>query len=227
MTGYMDGPQRTIAKDINDPGKLTIRVCAELPLEQIVDVLEQAVCCALGKSILERTDRRFSGTRIYGYTRRYVGQPHDVIHVQMGQKNSIQLNSGVIQPICGRQLQLQIWCIHCFFNQPADVGIAVRFSKTLSDSGIDLVRFFQGTAPDRVLVEIQTSDEEAVFAALLATARAFEDVAADASISALELLMMTPGKKRAGQFEIEADASRVLNEGVLSPADFFMQYVQF
>ena len=43
MTGYMDGPQRTIAKDINDPGKLTIRVCAELPLEQIVDVLEQAV----------------------------------------------------------------------------------------------------------------------------------------------------------------------------------------
>ena len=77
-----------------------------------------------------------------------------------------------------------------------------------------------------MLVEIQTSDEEAVFASLLATARAFEEVAAESSVEALELLMMTPGKKRAGQFEIDADAARVLSEGILSPADFFMQYVQ-
>ncbi len=104
---------------------------------------------------------------------------------------------------------------------------ADSLQRSLSDAGIEVFRLFEGTAADRVLIEIQTSDEAAVFAALLATARAFSEVVPGSPLTTLELLMVTPGQKRAGQFEIGEDAARVLNEGALSPADFFMQYVEF
>ncbi|HEX7184480.1 MAG TPA: hypothetical protein VF756_21825 [Thermoanaerobaculia bacterium] len=95
--------------------------------------------------------------------------------------------------------------------------------------GFDDVEIYAGTRPDRPLVELTTGSEGTVFRALGITANALLHVRDKfpAKVSALELLMTTPARERAGQFVLTPEMAADLVAKKVDLTAFFVQNVQF
>ena len=113
------------------------------------------------------------------------------------------------------------------FRDPAISGTFVGFFQ---NTGADGVLLFQGTNPKRLLAEVTTPSEAAVFRALLATASgllAVREQHGTAALEAIELVMLTPQRARAGQFVLTPDQASGLLGRQLDVSDFYVANVQF
>ena len=99
----------------------------------------------------------------------------------------------------------------------------------LRAKGIERVGLYEGTAPGRVLVDVTTNSEGAVFQALNAAAEALLALEArnPGAVSELELYMATERRQRAGQFLLTPERARELAGKQVDVATFFLKYVQF
>lgn len=95
--------------------------------------------------------------------------------------------------------------------------------------GVDDVEIFSGTQSDRPLIEVTTSSEGAVFRGLTIGANALLHIRDrfPNKIGALELLLVTPTKERAGQFVLTPDLASDLVAKKVEPQAFFIEHVQF
>lgn len=111
----------------------------------------------------------------------------------------------------------------------AQADIVSELQQFFRGQGFDDVEIYAGTRPDRPLVELTTGSEGTVFRALGITANALLHVRDKfpQKVAALELLMTTPAKERAGQFVLTPEMAADLVAKKVDLTAFFVQNVQF
>ena len=110
-----------------------------------------------------------------------------------------------------------------------DSDITAEVLGYLKGQGVDRVRIFQGTEPDRPLLEIVAASEASVFKALSDSASGLVQIHErfPKKVEAFELVMMTETQARAGQFVLTPELANLLVTGRLKPPGFFLRYVEF
>ncbi len=95
--------------------------------------------------------------------------------------------------------------------------------------GLDEVAIWNGSQPDRLLIDVTTGSEAAVFQGLNAGANALVRVRErfPQAIAAIEMLMKTPAREKAGQFVLTPESAAALVAKKLDTAAFFVANVQF
>ena len=107
--------------------------------------------------------------------------------------------------------------------------IAAELQQFFRGQGIEGVEIFEGTKPSHPLLEITTGSEGSVMQALDAAANALLQIRDHFPdrVEALELLLTTPERDRAGQFVLTPDLASQLVSKQLEVTAFFVQNVQF
>ena len=110
----------------------------------------------------------------------------------------------------------------------SQADVAAELLQFFHGQGVEDVEIYQGTQSDRPLVEVTTNSEASVFRALAVAATALLHVRdGHPKVSGFELLLMTPGKERAGQFVMTPQmAAEVVSRNV-EVSSFFLSNVQF
>jgi hypothetical protein len=111
----------------------------------------------------------------------------------------------------------------------ARVDVGTTLGELLRAKGVESAAFYEGSQPGRVLVELTTNSEGAVFQALAASSLAIVELEAQrpGAVEALELFMATDRRQRAGQFLLTPERARELTGKQLDVAAFFVKYVEF
>jgi hypothetical protein len=125
----------------------------------------------------------------------------------------------------GQQTDLLTWRRSPFRN----LDIASEIQGVFRGQGVEQTRLFQGTSRDRILIDLTTDSEAAVFRGLqvAATALAHLQTTFPNSISAFELVLTTSSRGRAGQFLLDVSGAAQLADGVIEPSTFYVENVQF
>lgn len=110
-----------------------------------------------------------------------------------------------------------------------NLELASEMQRFFRGQGIDNVELYQGTQTDRPFAEITTNSEASVFRALQVAAEALLAVREShpKEISALEVLLATPDRSRAGQFVLTPDLAKELVGDNVEVSKFFVENVQF
>lgn len=113
-----------------------------------------------------------------------------------------------------------------------DVDLAAAVRDYLRGQGLSLVEVFQGSDERHLLLEIVANAEPLVFQALTESANALLQIREQFPdrLDSFELLLLAdtsdrPG--RAGQFLLAPEHAEMLATGAISPASFFLRYVEF
>jgi hypothetical protein len=117
-----------------------------------------------------------------------------------------------------------------FTRRPlSDPQVASELEGYFSGQGVQGAQVFQGTAGNRAFVEVPAGSEAAVFRALTVAAQALLAVRERAGNrpAALELLLTTPGRERAGQFTLTPELAQDLAGRRQEVSGFFLEHVQF
>jgi len=110
----------------------------------------------------------------------------------------------------------------------AQLDAAAELQQFFRGKGIEEVEVYQGSEPDRPLIEVVASSEAGVFRALAVAANALLRIRdAHPRVGSLELLMATPAKERAGQFVITPQNAADLVAKNVEISSFFLNNVQF
>jgi hypothetical protein len=111
----------------------------------------------------------------------------------------------------------------------ARVEVTAELQQFFHGQGIDEVEVFEGTQPDRPFLEITTNSEGSVFKALGAAANALlhNREGSAAKVPALEILLTTPSRERAGQFLLTPEMAADLAAKKVDVTAFFTRNVQF
>jgi hypothetical protein len=109
------------------------------------------------------------------------------------------------------------------------VDVLTELQQFFHSQGIDDVEIYSGTRPDRPLVEVTTASEGSVFQSLSIAANALLHIRDrfPGKIEALELLMTTPQRERAGQFVLTPEDAADLVSKKVEVTAFFVHNVQF
>jgi hypothetical protein len=106
--------------------------------------------------------------------------------------------------------------------------LAAEIQTAFRGRGVEEVMVYRGTAADRPLVEITTNSEAAIFRALESAAAVLLELRQrGAGVSALELLMMSSSRERAGQFTLTPELAAELADDRMEASAFFVRHVQF
>jgi hypothetical protein len=107
--------------------------------------------------------------------------------------------------------------------------VTAELQQFFRSQGIDAVEVWNGSQPDRILVELTTSSEASVFQSLTAGAGALLRLRErfPQTVEAVELLMKTPSREKAGQFVLTPDVAAALAAKKLDAPAFFVANVQF
>lgn len=110
-----------------------------------------------------------------------------------------------------------------------DAAVAAELQGFFRSQGIEDAQIYQGTADDRPFVELTTNSEGSVFKALAVAANALVQVRDRNAgrVAALELLMTTPSRERAGQFVLTPELAADLLAKRLEISQFYVENVQF
>jgi hypothetical protein len=110
-----------------------------------------------------------------------------------------------------------------------DLELASEMQRFFRGQGIDNVELYQGTQADRPFAEITTNSEASVFRALQVAAEALLAVREShpKQVAALEVLLATPDRSRAGQFVLTPDLARELVGDNVEVSKFFVENVEF
>jgi len=110
----------------------------------------------------------------------------------------------------------------------AQLDAAAELQQFFRGKGIEEVEVYQGSEPDRPLIEVVASSEAGVFRALAVAANALLRIRdAHPRVGSLELLMATPAKERAGQFVITPQNAADLVAKNVEISAFYLSNVQF
>lgn len=107
--------------------------------------------------------------------------------------------------------------------------VATGVQQFFRAQGVEEVEVFGGSQPDRLLVEVTAGSEGSVFQGLTAGANALLQVRErfPQTVEAMELLMKTPTREKAGQFVLTPEAAAALVSKKLDAPAFFVANVQF
>jgi len=109
---------------------------------------------------------------------------------------------------------------------PADRG--ERILAILRGQGLRDADLYQGTAADRVLIDVVTAGRADVFTALERCAAGLLALQAGfPEVEALEIVMATATRSRAGQFVLTTEDAQRLANGAITPAEHFVAKVLF
>lgn len=111
----------------------------------------------------------------------------------------------------------------------SDHDLAVELGSVLRTQGVEGFALYKGTEEGRLLVDVTTNSEAAVFRAIEVSARALLQIAEEHpdQIQAFELLMVNHRKQRAGQFLIDRERAEALAAKQIDIPHFFLEYVEF
>ena len=110
----------------------------------------------------------------------------------------------------------------------AQGDVAGELQQFFRSQGIEEVEIYQGTQSERPMVEVTTNSEGGVFKALAVGANALLRTRdKHPRISGFELLLMTPGKERAGQFVLTPELATELASRHIEVSAFYLNNVQF
>lgn len=107
--------------------------------------------------------------------------------------------------------------------------IAAALQQFFRGQGLEEVELHEGTQASRPFIEVSTNSEGSVFKALGTAANALLHIRETYpdKVSAIELLMTTPSRERAGQFVITPAQAEELAAKKVDVTAFFVQNVQF
>jgi hypothetical protein len=110
-----------------------------------------------------------------------------------------------------------------------NLDIASELQGVFRGQGVEQTRLYQGTSSDRILIDLTTDSEAAVFRGLkvAATALGHLQTSFPGAISAFELVLTTSDRSRAGQFLLDASSAERLVNGAIEPSAFYVENVQF
>lgn len=110
-----------------------------------------------------------------------------------------------------------------------DADVTAEIQRFFRGQGIEGVEIYEGTRGDRPLLEITTNSEGSVFKALNTTSTALLHLRDrfPAQVAAIELLLTTPSRERAGQFVITPEMATDLVSKKIDVTYFFVKNVQF
>ncbi|MFQ5350326.1 MAG: hypothetical protein ACE5EG_07785 [Thermoanaerobaculia bacterium] len=110
-----------------------------------------------------------------------------------------------------------------------NLDLAGEIQEVFLAQGVASVQFAQGTAADRVLLEITTDSEASVFRALEVAADALLHVRTrtSAPVSAFEIVLVTSSRSRGGQFLLDPVLASQLADGAIELPAFYVQNVQY
>ncbi|MBV8201276.1 MAG: hypothetical protein JOZ15_11690 [Acidobacteria bacterium] len=111
----------------------------------------------------------------------------------------------------------------------ARTEITTDVQQFFRSQGIDEVEVWNGSQPDRMLIEVTTASEASVFQSLTAGANALLRVRDrfPQAVAVFEMVMKTPAREKAGQFVLTPDAAAALVAKKIEPPAFFVANVQF
>lgn len=111
----------------------------------------------------------------------------------------------------------------------ARTEVAVDLQQFFRSQGVEEVEIWNGTQPDRLLVEVTAGSEASVFQGLTASANALLRLRErfPQAVAALEVLMKTPAREKAGQFVLTPEIASDLVAKKVDVAAFFVANVQF
>ena len=111
----------------------------------------------------------------------------------------------------------------------ARTDIATEVQQFLRSQGVDEVEVWNGSQPDRMLIEVTTASEASVFQSLTAGANALLRVRDrfPQAVAVFEMVMQTPAREKAGQFVLTPDAATALVAKKIDPPAFYVANVQF
>jgi hypothetical protein len=133
-------------------------------------------------------------------------------------------SAGTLTKLAGGSYDLMTWGRKPFL----DLELAGELRRLLAIQGIEEIEIFEGTKPDRPFVEITTNSEGSVFKTLAGTAATLPLLRqSHAKVAALELLMITSDRDRAGQFTITPPMADDLASKKVDLVAFFLRNVQF
>lgn len=107
--------------------------------------------------------------------------------------------------------------------QSVDPFIEDAFHRTLDGASISQYRIT--TIRGRVRLLATANTEEAVFNTLAAAARVLAELAGKGKPLSIDIVMTTSGGESAGSFEMNPDQARLIVNGSLTAADYFIQNV--
>lgn len=95
--------------------------------------------------------------------------------------------------------------------------------------GVDTAKIYQGSSENRLLIEVETNSEAAVFRSIKVAAGALSHVRANisAQIEAFELALTTSSRARAGDFLMTTEHAAELVDGELEISSYFVREVRF
>lgn len=110
-----------------------------------------------------------------------------------------------------------------------NLDLAGEIQQVFLAQGVAGMQLGQGTAEDRVLLEITTDSEASVFRALEVAADALLHVRTrtSAPVSAFEILLVTSSRARGGQFLMTPVMASQVADGEIELSEFYVQYVQY
>jgi hypothetical protein len=111
----------------------------------------------------------------------------------------------------------------------ADSSLGSVLGDLLRAHGVDRASVYQGTQPNRLLLEVTATSEGTVFQAIAAAAQAVLEIESKrpGAVEALELFVTTDRHQRAGQFLITRDRAQELVTKRLDLTSFYVKYVEF
>lgn len=111
----------------------------------------------------------------------------------------------------------------------SDLEVASQVQRSFRGQGVDGVELYQGSQAGHLLAEVTAASEASVFRTLEIAAEALLAVREShpQRVAALELLLTTPDRERAGQFVLTPELARELVGGGTEVSRFFVEHVQF
>jgi len=111
----------------------------------------------------------------------------------------------------------------------ARTEVTTELQQFLRSQGVDEVEIWNGSQPDRLLIEVTTGSEAAVFQGQNAGANALLRVRErfPQTIAAIEMMMKTPAREKAGQFLLTPETATALVAKKIDAPAFFVANVQF
>ena len=136
------------------------------------------------------------------------------------------------QPASGKLLKTKAGFndLSAFPRKPyPHADVTAQLQQFFHFQGFDQVEIFEGTQSDRPLIELSTNSEGSVFKALSAAANGLLQVRSSFpnQLSAFEVLLTTPARERAGQFELTSEMANDLVSKKVDVTAFFVRNVQF
>jgi hypothetical protein len=111
----------------------------------------------------------------------------------------------------------------------AHADVTAQLQQFFHAQGFDEVEIWEGTQSDRPLIEISTNSEGSVFKALSTAANGLLQIRTTFPnrLSAFQVLLTTPARERAGQFELTPEMATELVSKKVDVTAFFVKNVQF